>query len=84
MDALVTKLVDMRLLQPNHFRVYLVNTLIDRWFHRQPRELFQIMMATEYKWRIALHVSMEDENDVMIRASEAYEGASAGGDKGAD
>lgn len=66
MDALVSKLTKMAFLQPQHFRYYLVTTLIDRWFRSSPRELFQVLMYTEYAWRLSLRVGMEEENEAMV------------------
>lgn len=78
MDALVSKLTKMAFLQPQHFRYYLVTTLIDRWFRSSPRELFQVLMYTEYAWRLSLRVGMEEENEAMI-AEAALGPQSAGG-----
>lgn len=72
MDALLSKLQNMRFLQEPRFRMYLIDSLISKWFLDSPRELFEIMMKAEYKWRLALHAPYDTENEAMTSSVVGY------------
>lgn len=80
MDALKSKLYGISFLQKSNFRMDLVNSLVDTWFRNSPRELFQLMMMVEYKWRSSLNANYENENEaLMAMAKESVAGFSTGG-----
>jgi hypothetical protein len=72
MDALLSKLFVMRILQAPRFQIYLITSLIDRFFHDSPRELFELLMKLEYSWRLSLHAPYGEENEVMMTSVVGY------------
>lgn len=71
-DALLSKLYSMSFLQSPRFQMYLIDRLISKWFPNSPRELFEIMMKAEYKWRLALNAPYDVENDRMSSSVVGY------------
>jgi hypothetical protein len=72
MDALLSKLYVMRILQAPRFQIYLITSLVDHFFSESPRELFELLMKLEYSWRLALHAPYGEENEVILSSVVGY------------
>jgi hypothetical protein len=72
MDALLSKLYSIHLLERPRFQIYLISSLTDYFFKDSPRELFELLMKLEYSWRLALHAPYGEENEVILSSVVGY------------